>query len=104
MFQMAAVASLRAIDNLLCTKCMCTSITEEWIVNQLGLTIITDSEENGGIRIMRGNTRLMMGFCYEERKCIRKSQLIDLAFRGEMCLTQFVYEAAERGVFTTVEG
>ena len=52
---------------------------------------------------MRGNTRLMTGFWYEGRKCIRKSQLIDPAFRGGMCLTPFVYEAAERGVFTIAE-
>ena len=52
---------------------------------------------------MRGNTRLMTGFWYKERKCIRKSQLIDLAFRGGMCLTQFVFEAAEKGVFTTLD-
>ena len=32
-------------------------------------------------RLMRGNTSLMTGFWYEGRKCIRKSQLIDLTFK-----------------------
>ena len=43
----------------------------------------------------------MTGFWYESRKCIRKSQLIDLAFRGGIFITDFVYEAAEKRIFPT---
>ena len=62
-FQINAVASLGAIDTTYyAPTAWCTSITEEWIVNRIGLTIIFGSEENDGIWIMRGNTRLMTGF------------------------------------------
>ena len=67
-FQITDVAPLGANDTIFyAPTSWCTSTTEEWIVNQLGLTIIADSEENGRIRIMRGYTRLMTGFWYEGR-------------------------------------
>ena len=56
-FQITAIASLGAIDTIYYERTVwCISITEEWIINQLGLTIISESEENGEIRIMRGHT------------------------------------------------
>ena len=98
--QMTAVALMGAIYTIFyAPTAWCTSISKEWIVNHLDLTIISASEENGGIRFMKGNLRIMTGFWYEGRKCIRKSQLIELVFWGEMCITEFVYEAAERGIF-----
>ena len=50
---------------------------------------------------MKEGLRIMTGFWYEGRKCISKSQLIDLAFRGGMCITDFVCDAAEKGIFPT---
>ena len=70
-FQITAVASLGAIDTIYyAPTAWCTLITEEWIVNRLGLTVISDFEENVGIRIMIGKIRLMTRFWYEGRKCI----------------------------------
>ena len=43
----------------------------------------------------------MTGFWYEGRKYIRKSQLIDLAFPGEMCTRDFVYETVEKWILPT---
>ena len=40
----------------------CTLITDNWIVNQLGLTIVTYYEENGGIHLIKNVRRLMTGF------------------------------------------
>ena len=81
----------------------CTPITEDWIVNNLDLKIISASEENGGIRIMKDDQRPITSFWYEEIKRILKSQLIDQAFRGGMSLTKFVYQVAEQGVILTQE-
>ena len=50
----------------------CTSISEEWLVNQLDLTIISASEENGRIRFMKGDLR-RLDSGMRGRKCIRKS-------------------------------
>ena len=67
--QIIAVASMGAIDPILyAPTAWCTSISVEWIVNQLNLTIISTSENNGGIRFMKEGLRIMMGFWYEGRK------------------------------------
>ena len=79
--QITIVASMGAIDTIFyAPTAWYTSISEEWIVNHLDLTTISASEENRGIRFMKGDLRIMTEFWYEGRKCIRKSQLIDLAF------------------------
>ena len=69
---------------------------KKWIVNHVDLTIISASEESGGIRFMTGDFRIMTGFWYENKWS--KFQLLDLAFRGMMCIAEFVYEAAEKGI------
>ena len=82
MLQITAVASMGAIDTIFYTPtAWCTSIPEKWIVNHLDITIVSVSEENGGLRFMKESQRIITGFWYEGIKCIRKSQLIDLAFR-----------------------
>ena len=73
----------------------CTLIPEEWTVNHLDIIIVSAFEENGGIGFTKGGERIMSGFWYEGLKCIRKSQLIG------MCLTDFVYKAAEKGILPT---
>ena len=52
---------------------------------------------------MKEGLRIMTGFWYEVKKCIRKSQLIDLAFRGGICIIDFVYDAAEKAIFPIQE-
>ena len=53
-FQITAVASLGAIETIYyAPNAWCTSIAEKRKVNRIGLTIISDSRENGGIRIIR---------------------------------------------------
>ena len=52
--QITADTSMGAIDtNFYAPTAWCTSISEEWIVNHLDITIVSASEENGGIRFMK---------------------------------------------------
>ena len=93
LIQITAVASMGTIYIVFyAPTAWCTSISEELIVNRLNVTIISASEENREIRFMKKGLRIMTVFLYEGRKCIRKSQLIDLAFREGMCITDFVYK------------
>ena len=107
--QITAVASMQAIETIFSEPtAWCTSITKDWIVNNLDygwLTLLYYQLENNqclwrkwGIRIMKDDQILITGCWYEGRKCILKSQLIDLAFWGGMCLTKFVHQAAKQGV------
>ena len=63
-----AVASIRAIQTIFYELTVwCTLITGDWIVNNLDLKIISAAEENGGIRIMKDDQRLINGFWYKQK-------------------------------------
>ena len=58
-----AFASMGAIYTIIyAPTAWCTLISAEWIVNHLDQTIISASEENGGIRLMKEGQRIMIGF------------------------------------------
>ena len=61
--QITAVAFMGAMETIFyAPTAWCTSISEEWIVNQLNLTIISAAEENGSISFMKKGLRVMTGF------------------------------------------
>ena len=79
--QITAVALMGAIDTVFyAPTAWCTLIPKVWIVNQLDFTTISASAENGGICFMKKGLKIMTGLWYKGRICIRKSQLIELAF------------------------
>ena len=60
-FQITAVALRGTIDTIFfAPTAYCTSITEEWIVSCLGLSIVTEPAKSGRIRIRRADNRILV--------------------------------------------
>ena len=66
MFHITAFALMEAMETIFYEPtAWCTSITKDWIVKNLDFKVISASDENGRICIMKDDQILNTGFWYE---------------------------------------